>query len=94
MLDDVGETLHVGEVAAHVRQQQETRAGSPGLAIQILKVDHHVLGDFDKQRFSPGRGDGAGYRGERESVGENRLALAKARRAQGDGHGISPRGTG
>ena len=88
-LDDVGEALHVGQMTAHVRQQQETRPGCLCLALEILKIDHQVLGDFDQQRFSAGGGDGAGYGRKREAVGQNRFTMRKTCRTQGNRHGIS-----
>lgn len=66
--------VHVGQVPAHMRQQQDARAGLLRLAPQIREVDHVILVDFDDDGSRPGMDDRAGHRREGKAVDQHRVA--------------------
>jgi hypothetical protein len=54
----------MSDMSPHVRQQQEPRLAFKRLALEIDKIDHHILGDFDQQGPAAGSSDGAGHQGQ------------------------------
>ena len=71
---DLDHLVHVGDVAAHVRQEQVLRAALARLAIEIVQVDDEVVGDLDENVLAARMGDGAWYGRQREAVHEHAAA--------------------
>ncbi len=70
----VHEPVHVGEVAAHVGQEQEPGARAPGRSAQVGEVDVVVGSDADEHRIRPGVHDRARHGCQGEGVHQHRLA--------------------
>ena len=68
-IGDTHQRIHIGEVPAHMGEQQDARFARLDFAPQILKVDDQFGGDFNEHRLTASRVNGAGYGRQRESVG-------------------------
>ena len=68
-LADVGQPVHVGNVAAHVRKQQEARARLHRLGLEISHVDVVVGVDIHQNCDAADIVDGAWHRRQRVGVG-------------------------
>ena len=71
---DFGQPVHVGDMAAHVRQQQEPRPRLHGLGLEVRHVDVIVGVDVDKHRHAADIVDRARDRRQRIGVGEHPVA--------------------
>ena len=81
---DLQQAVHVGDVAAHVGQQQDPRAGLGGLAVQVLQVDVIGLGDLDQHRLRARVGDGPRHRRQGEGIDQHLVAGCDTRRLERD----------
>ena len=70
---DLAQSLHVADMAAHVRQQQDFGAAAARLARQIGQVDGVVVAHIDQHRPCPGMGQRTRHRRQRETVGQHRV---------------------
>ena len=84
LVGELVDGLHVGDLPAHVRQQQVRRHARHDLRAQVVGVHHVGVGRLDVHRRRAGVVDRRRHRGEREGVRQHVVARLHARRLQRD----------